>query len=197
MSRNQEEADMSSSCNRSDLLVSNQLTEEEKRINFLRDLVKSYDYEMPDEVFDYIIKYYDMLNLRCAYTNLRIANVKDLETVQKVLKETILSGRRNLITPEMVLQVISEYYHLDPEKIKTSRRNVEYLRPKKIFMYLCSEMTDLTLKDIAVILNIEKSVNPFGFFGNICNEIDKNQDLKEQIDAIRKRIMLLYSKGMV
>ena len=185
------------SSDESEVIEGDQPTECEKRVAILQDWVNFYDYEMPDEVLHYIAEHFDILDLWCAYINMRIADVRNLKTAKVVLNDTLLSGQRNPISLEMILLAVSEYYHLEPEDIKVQVRNLYYIRARRVFAFLCKELTDLSLKEICCILNKSEGGNPFHDFMWMCAEMEKDEEMKGQIETITDRIMTLYSAGKV
>lgn len=174
----------------SGVMVDIQPPEYETRVAILRRFAENYDYEMPDEVFYYIAEHIksNIRDLEGAYKNMRMANVKDLETAKAMLKDSICSDRVDVITPEMILRGISEYYHLNRQDITSQKRSAEYVLPRQIFMYLCREMTDYTLKGIAVLLDKKDHSTVLHGYNRICEEIEKNKDFRGQIDAIKDMI---------
>ena len=174
----------------SGVMVDIQPPEYETRVAILRRFAENYDYEMPDEVFYYIAEHIksNIRDLEGAYKNMRMANVKDLETAKAMLKDSVCLDRVNVITPEMILRGISEYYHLDRQDITSQKRSTEYVLPRQIFMYLCREMTEYTLKGIAVLLGKKDHSTVLHGYNKICEEIEKNKDFRGQIDAIKDMI---------
>ncbi len=45
------------------------------------------------------------------------------------------------VTPELVMDVVSDHFNVSVSELKGSRRNAERPEPRQIVMYLCRQMT--------------------------------------------------------
>ena len=91
----------------------------------------------------------------------------------------------------MILKGISDYYHVDPEDITSKKRNAEIVLPRQVFMYLCREMTDTTLKGVAALLDKKDHSTVLHGYNKVAEEIKKDSDFKETIEAIKNKIVSL------
>ena len=100
--------------------------------------------------------------------------------------DALVSEQKELIIAERIIQGVAEYFHLDPEGIKYPIRNADYVKARQICDYLCRELTNLTLLDIAGILHKPPHSNIIHGFMRISEEIQTNEELKEQIEEIKR-----------
>ena len=112
----------------------------------------------------------------------------DLDTARNILKDTISMDNPSVVTPSLILRGVSEYYNLDPDDITSKKRNAEIVLPRQVFMYLCREMTDTTLKGVAALLDKKDHSTVLYGYNKISDEIKYNTELKESIEAIKNRI---------
>jgi ribose 1,5-bisphosphokinase PhnN len=77
--------------------------------------------------------------------------------------------------------------NVDPEDIISKKRSSEFTNPRHVFMYLCRNMTDTTLKGIAALLERDHTTVMHGI-DKISNEIDNNPELKETIKVLKNKI---------
>ena len=55
------------------------------------------------------------------------------------------------VTPELILDIVSEHFGISVKDIKSNKRNAEIAVPRQIAMYLIRSMTETSLKAIGVI----------------------------------------------
>ena len=171
----------------------------ETRVAILQKYAETYDYEIPNDVINYIAN-----NIKSNVRELEgalnkvIASYKlksnfnadiqiDMTLAQEALKDTISSDKPTIITPNLILEVVANYYNIDPDDISSKKRNAEFVMPRHIFMFLCRDMTDITLKQIAVLLERDHSTILHGV-NKIENEIRKNREMKDTIEILKKKI---------
>lgn len=56
------------------------------------------------------------------------------------------------VTPELVLDVVSDHFNVSVSELKGSRRNARTAGARQIVMYLCRQMTDASLQRIGDLL---------------------------------------------
>ena len=56
------------------------------------------------------------------------------------------------MTPELILDVVSEHFGISIADLKSSKRTAEIAIPRQIFMYLCRDMTSASLKVMGIVL---------------------------------------------
>lgn len=110
-----------------------------------------------------------------------------LDMAKNALKDTITPDNHAIVTPNIILEAVAEYFHTTTDDIISKKRSQDLVLPRHIFMYLCREMTDTTLKGIAVILERDHSTVKHGV-DKIGDEILINEELKDTIEIIRKKI---------
>ncbi|MBR5421380.1 MAG: chromosomal replication initiator protein DnaA [Lachnospiraceae bacterium] len=175
-----------------------ELPNDETRIAILEEFAKNFDYKVPKEIVTYIASHIrsNVRELEGAYKQV-YANGKmeqeagrelDLDKAKEILKDTISSDNPSLITPSLILRGVSEYYGIDPDDITSKKRNAEIVLPRQIFMYLCRNMTDITLKGIAALLDKKDHSTVLHGVNKISDEIKINSDLRESIEAVKNRI---------
>ena len=103
-------------------------------------------------------------------------------------------NQADIITPQMILLGISEYYNLDPVDITTKLRSIDYIRPRQIFIFLCREMTDISLNSIAVIVNKPNYCNIIHDLITINKEVENNEEVRKQIEDIKYLIKTFYCR---
>jgi len=82
-----------------------------------------------------------------AYANLNRQPV-DIATAQTVLKDLVPLGESRATSPAEIVEAVCRYYQLTKEDIAGSSRVKAVAMARQIAMYLCREMTDLSLPKI-------------------------------------------------
>ncbi|MDR0219930.1 MAG: chromosomal replication initiator protein DnaA, partial [Lachnospiraceae bacterium] len=86
-----------------------------------------------------------------AYAKLVKGDLK-LDDIEDKLNDIIYSEKQK-ITPNLIINVVSEQFDVSIDDIKSKRRDANIAIPRQIVMYLCREMTDFSYDHIGTILN--------------------------------------------
>ncbi|MCR5250745.1 MAG: chromosomal replication initiator protein DnaA [Lachnospiraceae bacterium] len=170
----------------------------ETRVAILRRFAENFDYKVPDTIVDYIAEHIksNVRELEGAYKQVyalgklleESGEEVNLESAKNILKDTISSDNPSVVTPSLILKGISEYYKVDPDDITSKKRNAEFVIPRQVFMYLCREMTDTTLKGIAALLDKKDHSTVLYGVNKISEEVKINKEMMETIEAIKNKI---------
>ncbi len=71
-----------------------------------------------------------------------------LDFAREVLKPFIDDEENRPVTIERINKAVSEYYGIRTQDLKSRKRTKEIALPRQIAMYICREITDLSLNDI-------------------------------------------------
>ena len=106
-------------------------------------------YHIPDEVMQYIAnnitsnirELEGSLNKLIALANLENKPI-DIPLAAEALKDMISPNNTREITPELIIEVVSDHFNVPAAELKGKKRNAEIGLPRQIVMYLCRKMTD-------------------------------------------------------
>lgn len=129
----------------------------ETRIAILRKKADIENLEIPNEVIIYIANKIQS-NIRelegaltkvIAYSSLVDREINQ-ELAQEALKDLLLKSNKEnrRIDINIIQKVVSEYYNLDVNDMKSKKRTQNVAFPRQIAMYLSREITDLSLPQI-------------------------------------------------
>ncbi len=110
------------------------------------------------------------------------------ELAEEALKDMIYPDKPKMITPTIIIQVVAEHYGVKAEDITSKKRNAEFVLPRQVVMYLCRELTEVSLTDIAKILDKKDHTTIMHGVNKIEEQLKTNPDLVSQIDIIKKKI---------
>lgn len=111
-----------------------------------------------------------------------------LAVAEEALKDMIDPNKSNEITPNLIIEVVSEHFGVNPEDITSKKRNAEFVLPRQIIMYLCRKLTDTSYTNIAKLLNKKDHTTIIHGCTKIESEISTSKDLQNKIDVIEKKI---------
>ena len=152
-------------------------------------------YHIPDEVMQYIAnniksnirELEGSLNKLIALSNLENKPI-DISLAAEALKDMISPDNTRVITPELIMEVVSEHFNVPVSELKGKKRNAEIVLPRQIVMYLCRNMTDTPLKSIGVLLGGKDHASISHGVKKIENDLKKDEALNNTVNIIKKKI---------
>ena len=75
-----------------------------------------------------------------------------LGLAEEALKDIISPNAQREVTPNLIIQVVSDHFGITPLDISSQKRTKEIVYPRQIVMYLCRNMTETPLQSIGRIL---------------------------------------------
>lgn len=167
----------------------------ETKMAILQKNAESYHKDINEEVFKYIatnIKS-NIRELEGAFNKViafaKLNNVEiTMDNVQEALKDIISPDKKRQITHKLIIETVAEQFSITSEEIVSKRRNSEYVLPRQICMYLCRELTPDSLQNIAKSLGKKDHTTVIHGIDKITEDIKTNEDLKNKIDIILKKI---------
>lgn len=107
------------------------------------------------------------------------------EEVEQRLQSFISPGKTKKLTPEIVIEAVSHYYDITPEKMMSKLRNAEIVDARNVAMYICRDLLEMQYEKIGACFGGRKHTTVM----NGCNNIDKNDSLLKDIEIIKRRIV--------
>lgn len=154
-------------------------------------------YNIPDDVLEYIASNVktnirelegSLNKLIALYKLQNNQQAIDIPLAAEALKDIISSQTNREVTPELILDVVSEHFGISIADLKSSKRTAEIAIPRQIFMYLCREMTPASLKVMGIVLGGKDHSTINHGIKKIQAEIKENESLSNTIDIIKKKI---------
>ena len=126
------------------------------------------------------------LNRLIAYQKLN-NRAPDLETAKTLLKNLILTPSK-VTTVKKIIQAVAEFYDLKEKEILSSSRKKEIVKPRQIAMYLLREELKRSFPFIGRRFGGKDHTTAIHAYERIVKELEKNEQLGEEINLIRQRI---------
>ena len=167
----------------------------ETRMAILRKNAENCDLEIDEEITTYIAtniksnirELEGAFNKIIAFSKLNKVN-PSLSLAEEALKDILSPDKPREITPQLIIDVVSEHFGVKAEDITSKKRNSEFVMPRQIVMYLCRELTDTSFANIGKLLGKKDHTTIIHGVNKIVDEINSNEDLKNKIEVIKKKI---------
>ena len=142
-------------------------------------------YHIPDEVMQYIAN-----NIKSNIRELEgsLNKLIDIPLAAEALKDMISPDDTRAVSPELIMDVVSEHFNVPVAELKGKKRNAEIVLPRQIVMYLCRNMTDTPLKSIGALLGGKDHASISHGVRKIENDLKTDEALNNTVNIIKKKI---------
>jgi chromosomal replication initiator protein len=111
-----------------------------------------------------------------------------MEIAEKELQNYITPDKPKEITPQLIIEVVTEHFHISMDQMISKSRSSDIARPRQIAMFLCKNMTDIPLDTIGSFLGGRDHSTIIHGIRKITEEYENNDSTKALIDTIKKKI---------
>ncbi|MBE6031219.1 MAG: chromosomal replication initiator protein DnaA [Clostridiales bacterium] len=111
----------------------------------------------------------------------------NLSFAKEVLKD-IFSGADFNINAETIKKKVSKHFNIKVADMESSNRSRQFAFPRQIAMYLCRELTDLSLPKIGEAFGGRDHSTVLHAYEKISKEVSTNESLKDVVDNLKKDI---------
>lgn len=167
----------------------------ETRMAILRKNAENYDKQIDEEIIKYIAtniksnirELEGAFNKIIAFAKLNKVDLT-IESAEEALKDVIYPNKTKEVTPSLIINVVAEHFNVKPEDLASKKRNSEFVQPRQVVMYLCRELTSTSLVNVGKMLGGRDHTTVMHGVQKIESEILTNEELKNKIDIIKKKI---------
>ena len=167
----------------------------ETRMAILRKNAENCDRQIDEEIIKYIAtniksnirELEGAFNKIIAFAKLNKVDLT-IESAEEALKDVIYPNKPKEITPTLIINVVAEHFGVKPEDITSKKRNSEFVQPRQVVMYLCRDLTDTSLINVGKILGKKDHTTVMHGVKKIEAELQTNEELRNKIDTIIKKI---------
>ncbi len=177
------------------LITDVQAPDLETRIAILRKKAASERIDINDEVVEYMASKVSS-NIRelegalirvTAFANLNKTAI-DMLLTQTVLKDLVLSEETNIIAPGSIINLTAIFYQLSVEDLYGSSRSQTIALARQVAMYLCREMTSLSLPKIGQLFGNRDHTTVMYANKKISELMKERRSIYNQVTEITSRI---------
>ncbi len=168
----------------------------ETRIAILRKKANVENLEVPNEVMHFIANKIQS-NIRelegaliriVAYSSLTGQDIT-VDLANEALKDIISGNNPKKITVPIIKEVISDYFNIKIEDFNSKKRTRAIAFPRQIAMYLCRELTDLSLPKVGEEFGGRDHSTVIHACDKISSDIKKDLNLRNTIEKLKKQII--------
>lgn len=129
-------------------------------------------------------------------------NFNKLKNINKKIKDLIENGLtikltknekstkiKKQISMDNIIKQALTYYNVDMEKIKNKKRQKNIVLVRQVIFYLCKTLTNKTFSEISYLLGEYTNSNIIYSYKKIKNLIDKDPNIKNDIQNIKNNII--------
>lgn len=162
----------------------------ETRIAILRKKAEAENYNVPDDVIQYIAQNIQS-NIRklegaliriYAYASLTNKKEVNLELAQEALKHLISNNKK--VTLDDIKEVVSNYYNISPEDLVSKRKTKNIAYPRQVAMYIARKLTDMSLPKLGEEFGGRDHSTVLHAYNKIEEDMEKSQEVKKNIEDI-------------
>ncbi len=184
------------------LITDVQAPDLETRIAILRKKAQSEKLQVSNEILEYMASKVSS-NIRelegtlirvTAFASLNRTDV-DLALVQTVLKDLITLDEDNVIAPVDIINHTAEYFKLTVDDLYGSSRSQAVATARQIAMYLCREMTNLSLPKIGQLFGNRDHTTVMYANKKITELMKERRSIYNQVTELTSRIKQNHRLG--
>jgi chromosomal replication initiator protein len=177
------------------LITDVQAPDLETRIAILRKKAQSEKLQVPYDILEYMASKVSS-NIRelegtlirvTAFASLNRTQV-DLSLVQTVLKDLITLDEDNVIAPVDIINHTAEYFKLTVDDLYGSSRSQAIATARQIAMYLCRELTNLSLPKIGQLFGNRDHTTVMYANKKISELMKERRSIYNQVTELTSRI---------
>ncbi len=167
----------------------------ETRVAILRKKAEFENIEIENEILLFIATKIES-NIReiegslkrvIAYSSLTNRKIT-IELAEEALKDFFTNNKPKKITPQLIQETVGEYFNLRVEDFKSKKRSRSIAFPRQIAMFLCRELTDMSLPRIGEEFGGRDHTTVIHACDKISNEIKSDVSVRNAVSDLRKRI---------
>jgi len=110
------------------------------------------------------------------------------EFAENTLKDLISPNSKKEITPDLIIQIVSEHFHVSSDDIISTKRSADIVFPRQIAMYLCRQMTQTPLEAIGKAIGNRDHTTVIYGAEKISKEILVNEATKNTVEILIKKL---------
>lgn len=177
------------------LIADIQAPDLETRIAILRKKANVENINVPNDVTHYIatkiksnIRELEGALIRIiAYSSLTNKEIT-IELASEALKDIISENKPKEVNVKLIKEIISKKFNVKIENLISKKRTRSIAYPRQIAMYLCRELTDMSLPKIGDEFGGRDHTTVIHAYEKITNEIKSDLDFKQKIDDMINEI---------
>lgn len=178
------------------LIADIQAPDLETRIAILRKKAQLENLNVSDEVMFFIAdkiasnirELEGALNRVIAFATLHDSEI-NIELSTEALKDILSAPKAKIINSSLIQDAVARYFDLKPEEFKSRKRNRDIAYPRQIAMYLCRDLTDMSLPKIGEDFGGRDHTTVIHACEKISEELTTIPETRLTIEELKKNIL--------
>ena len=168
----------------------------ETRISILRNILYRDGVEMPDEILEYVAKHIksNVRELEGAIISL-IAQSSfnkreiNIELAKQVVEKFVKNIKRE-ISIDYIQKVVSDYFQLDTETLKSKTRKRHIVQARQLAMYFSKKFTKASLANIGSQIGDRDHATVLHAVKTVDNLVATDKQFKKFVEDINKKLSI-------
>ena len=171
----------------------------ETRIAILRKRAQQDKLDIPNDVMVFIAdkissnirELEGALNRVIAYYSLSSGRETaiTIDMAAEALKDILSANKARVINSSVIQDAVARYFDLKPDEFKSQKRNREVAYPRQIAMYLCRDLTGLSLPKVGEVFGGRDHTTVIHACEKIRQDIENNPDTRRAVEEIKKNLL--------
>lgn len=112
----------------------------------------------------------------------------NVELAEEALKDLISPNNQRNITAELIIEIVAEHFNLTIVDICSTKKSRNIAYPRQMCMYLCRNLTELSLSDIGKKLGNRDHTTILHGIDKVTKDLDKDSLLQNTLEVLSKKI---------
>lgn len=177
------------------LIADLQAPDLETRIAILSKKAQLENLDIPNDVLVFIAdkiasnirELEGALNRVIAYTSLTEAELT-VDVAEEALKDILSANKSRVINCNLIQEIVARYFDIKFDEFRSKKRNRDIAFPRQIAMYLCRELTDMSLPRIGEEFGGRDHSTVIHAIEKISNDLENSAETRRAIDELKKSI---------
>ena len=155
-----------------------------EKINVTSDVISF----IADNISSNIRELEGALNRVVAYSSLTNKDIS-VNTAKDALKNILTDSKDKIINSDLIQIAVARYFDIKQEDFKSKKRSREIAYPRQIAMYLCRELTDMSLPKIGNDFGGRDHTTVLHAYEKISEEANTKIETKRILEELKKNIL--------
>ncbi|NLC67477.1 MAG: chromosomal replication initiator protein DnaA, partial [Clostridiaceae bacterium] len=168
----------------------------ETRIAILKKKAELENIHIPDDVYEYIadniasnIRELEGALIKVVAYSTLVKSEISLDITKEALKDILSAAKTRVINLDVIIEIVSRYFGVKIEDFKSKKRSRDIAFPRQVAMYLCRELTDMSLPQIGHEFGGRDHTTVMHAYSKISENIAKDYTVRRTIEELRKNIV--------
>lgn len=112
----------------------------------------------------------------------------DVALAEEALKDLISPNNKRDITVELIVNTVAEHFNISSTDIVSTKKSRNIAYPRQICMYLCRDLTTISLKEIGTGLGNRDHTTIMHGFNKITADLQTDSSLQNTVEVLKKKI---------